>query len=89
MTARHEVLVKIVSQKGKCEQDHKVGEEWMLHGKTPEGICLGALPTILSAARALMFGASFPWESDPDATWVACPDPENPVVFEVRRLPNK
>ena len=89
MTKRQEVLVKVVSQKGKCELDHRVGEEWVLFEKTPEGICLGALQAILPAARALMFGASFPWESDPDATWVACPDPENPVVFEVRRLPNK
>jgi uncharacterized repeat protein (TIGR04076 family) len=33
-----------------------------------------------------MFGGSFPWEKDPDVTTVACPDPDNPVVFELRRL---
>ncbi|GAG37096.1 unnamed protein product, partial [marine sediment metagenome] len=37
------------------------------------------------SAQVLQFGGSFPWEDDPNRTTVACPDPANPVVFELRR----
>ena len=86
MAERYKVKVKVALQKGKCNREHQVGDEWILGTTTPEGICLGAMPPILSAARVLMFGGVFPHESDPDIARVACPDPDNPVVFELRRL---
>ena len=86
MAERYEVLVRVISQKGTCAFEHKVGEEWVIKGKTPEGICLPAFSALYPSARVLMFGGSFPWESDPDVATVACPDAENPVVFELRRL---
>lgn len=89
MAERYEVRVRVISQKGTCEQEHKVGEEWILGTKTPEGICLSAFYALFSNARVLMFGGALPWESDPDVSTVACPDAENPVVFELRRLPKK
>ena len=33
----------------------------------------------------LEFGGSLPWEPHPDKAFVACPDPHNIVVFELRR----
>ncbi len=89
MAERYDVLVKVVSQKGFCGQEHKVGDEWVIGRKTPEGICLSAFDALFPRARVLMFGGSFPWETDPDVSTVACPDAENPVVFELRRLPKK
>jgi len=89
MAERNEVLVRIISQEGTCVQEHKVGEEWVFGRYTPEGICLSAFDSLLSAARVLMFGGSFPWSDDPDAVTIACPDARNPVVFELRRLPKK
>ena len=89
MAERQEILVKVVSQKGKCEQEHKVGEQWVLGAKTPEGICCSALAALLPNARVLAFGGSLPWESDPDVSTVACPDAFNPVVFELKRLPRR
>lgn len=87
MAERYEVLVKVVSQKGTCVQEHKVGDEWVIGRKTPEGICLSAFDALFPNARVLMFGGVFPWETDPDVSTVACPDAKNPVVFELRRLP--
>ncbi len=87
MAERYEVAVKVISQKGTCAQEHKVGEEWVIGSKTPAGICLSAFNVLFPTARVLMFGGSFPWETDPDVTTVACPDAANPVVFELRRLP--
>jgi len=86
MAERYAVKIKVISQKGTCAYDHKVGEEWILNTKTPEGICLGAFNSLLSNARVLMFGGSFPWEPDPDVSTIACPDSENPVVFELRKV---
>ena len=85
MTERYEVAVKIISQKGTCEYGHKVGEEWVLKTKTPEGICLSAFNALYPYARTFMFGGAHSWDADKDVTTVACPDPDNPVVFELRR----
>ena len=86
MAERYDVVVRVVSQQGTCVHEHKVGDKWVMKAKTPEGICLTAFDALYPAARVLMFGGSFPWEADPDATTVACPDALNPVVFELRRL---
>ena len=86
MAEMYEVGVKVISQKGTCAYEHKVGEEWVIGKKTPQGICLSAFNAIFPPARVLMFGGSFPWETDPDVTTVACPDAKNPVVFELRRF---
>ncbi len=87
MAETYEVAIKVVSQKGTCAWGHKVGEKWVMGGKTPEGICLGAFNALHPDARVLRFSGSLPWESEPDTVTVACPDAENPVVFELRRLP--
>ena len=42
MADRYEVAVKVISQKGTCGHNHKVGDEWIFRGTTPEGLCLGA-----------------------------------------------
>ena len=87
MAESYKVSVKVISQKGTCEAGHKVGDRWIIGEKTPEGLCIFAFGSLLPFIMPLMFGASFPWEKDPDMTTVACPDADNPVVFELRRLP--
>jgi len=86
MAEMYEVAVKVVSQKGTCGAEHKVGDKWVIRGKTPEGICLAAFSALFPGAWVLMFGGAFPWETDSDVSTVACPDAANPVVFELRRL---
>ena len=86
MADRYDVAVKVVSQIGTCDNEHAVGEEWIIHSKTPEGMCLGAFNSILLDLRVLMFGGRLPWTEDPDVARIACPDAINPVVFELRRL---
>ena len=86
MADRYDVLVKVISQKGTCNAGHKVGDEWVIDGKTPEGICLSAFNALSHELRVLRYGGKFPWETDPDFTTVVCSDPNNPVLFELRRL---
>jgi uncharacterized repeat protein (TIGR04076 family) len=84
----HNVSIKVISQTGSCLEGHKVGDEWIMKGnRTPGGICYSAFISMCADIRVLRYGGSFPWrESDPDMGRVACPDAENPVVFELRRL---
>ncbi|MFC1991510.1 TIGR04076 family protein [Chloroflexota bacterium] len=79
------VVAKVISQRGTCEAGHKVGDEFIIGQKTPPGICSWAFYTLFPFAEVLQFGGSFPWEKDSNKTTIACPDPENPVIFELRR----
>jgi len=80
-----DVIAKVISQKGTCEAQHKVGDEFVIGEKTPPNLCSWAFHSIFPFAQVLQFGGSFPWEQDRNKATVACPDPENPVVFELRR----
>jgi len=87
MAGSYKVSIEVISQQGTCEAGHKVGDRWVIGEKTPENLCIFAFGSLLPSIMPLMFGASYPWEKDPDMTTVACPDPDNPMVFELRRLP--
>jgi len=80
-----EVIAKVISQRGTCAAGHKVGDKFAIGDKTPAGMCSWAFYTLFPFATVLQYGGAFPWEGDPKKTSVACPDPENPVVFELRR----
>jgi len=79
------VIAKVISQKGTCEAGHVVGDEFVMGQETTPGICSWAFCTLFPFAEVLQFGGSFPWEKDPNKATIACPDPENPVIFELRR----
>jgi len=79
------VTAKVISQKGTCDAQHKVGDEFVIGEQTPPNLCSWAFHAIFPCAQVLRFGGSFPWEQDRNKTTVACPDPGNLVVFELRR----
>jgi uncharacterized repeat protein (TIGR04076 family) len=80
-----DVIAKVISQKGTCVAQHKVGDEFVIGEKTPPNLCSWAFYSLFPFAQVLQFGGSFPWEPDRNKTTVACPDPADPVVFELRR----
>ena len=62
---------------------HKVGDKIIFDGKSIKGdICYSALMVL--KVYAMRYGAEFPWAKD--VIFNACPDHENPVVFEIRRI---
>ncbi len=85
----NDVIARIISQQGTCSAGHKEGDEFIISQSTPAGMCSWAYYTLFPFATVLQFGGSFPWEKDPDKTTVVCPDPESPVVFELRRAAKK
>jgi uncharacterized repeat protein (TIGR04076 family) len=80
MAEWHKVSVRVISQKGKCEAGHKVGDEFIIGDKLPAGMCSWAFYALFPFVAALESGGSFPWEADKDKTTVACPDPGNQVA---------
>jgi uncharacterized repeat protein (TIGR04076 family) len=81
------VKLRVVSQKGFCHLDHKIGDEIIVSESRIEGkICIHALYSMLPKAFAIMYGAKFPWVKDGENPRHACPDCKNPVVFELERI---
>jgi uncharacterized repeat protein (TIGR04076 family) len=79
------VVAKVISQKGICGAQHQAGDEFVIGQQLPPNLCSWAFYCLFPFAQVLQFGGSFPWEEDKNKTTVACPDPDNPVVFELRR----
>ena len=79
-----EVEARIISQKGSCDAGMREGDRFIIGQKTPAGMCAWAFHALFPFAQTLIFGGSFPWEREPATSVVACPDPDNPVVFELR-----
>ncbi|MFC1919527.1 TIGR04076 family protein [Chloroflexota bacterium] len=86
MAQSYDLIARVISQKGTCVNGHKAGDEFVLGDKAPAGMCSWAFSTLFPFANVLQFGGAFPWENDPDTASVACPDPDNPVVFQLRRV---
>ena len=80
-----DVIARVISQKGTCSAGHNLGDEFVMGEKTSSGMCSWAFYTLFPFAQVLQFGGSFPWEEDSNKAIVACPDPVNLVVFELRR----
>ena len=93
MANPEKVILKIVSVKGTCAAGHYVGQEFDLSkdfflglSGDPRAICPSAFHAIFPSWRVLRHGGGYPWEEDRDKTTVACPDPFNPVLMELRRV---
>ncbi len=82
----YEVVAKVVSQEGHCAAGHKVGDEFVIGDMTPPGMCCWAFYVLFPFVSVLQLGGGFPWEPSQHKTTIACPDPANPVVFELRRV---
>lgn len=82
------VVATVTSTKGECSH-HQVGDQVVYRGRSIEGsFCPSAMVGLMSVMYAMRYGAEFPWSDSKDTTSYACPDPHNPVVFEVRRIPD-
>ncbi len=80
-----EVIAEVISQKGTCAAGHKVGDEFKIGQQATPNLCSWAFYTLFPFATVLQFGGSFPWGDHADEITVPCPDPDNPVVFKLRR----
>jgi len=81
------IVARVIKQEGYCIAGHQVGDEVVFDGETVQGmVCIHALYSFLPKVFAMRYGAEFSWLDDRDVATHACPDAENPVVFEIRRV---
>lgn len=78
------IVLRIASKKGTCQFNHHVGQEFELGLGTPAGLCPGAYNSAHPTIFAMQFGARFPWANADGSVHIACPDPENQVVMEIK-----
>lgn len=85
---KYKVIATIVEIRGegKCSYGHQVGDRFEFTGFTPGGLCQFAYDALRSAVAALLYGGQFPWAENSEVSTWACPDPERPVIFELRRV---
>lgn len=81
----YRVIARVISQKGTCVAGHKIGEEFILSDTTPSNMCSWAFFALFPFYSVMKYGGSFPWEKDQNRCTVVCPDPDNPVTFELIR----
>ncbi len=74
------VIIKVVSVKGKCDYNHKPGQEFQ-HPFV--GLCPYALNTLWPYIVTKRFGGKIPWEKK-NKLKISCPNPNDLVVFELR-----
>jgi uncharacterized repeat protein (TIGR04076 family) len=83
-----EIEVKRIEGTGICPAHHKIGDIFKVTGpEKVEGLCGWAYHALLPFMTVLRFGGEFPWEENMDVAVVCCPDPNNSVIFEIRRTP--
>lgn len=76
----------VIEQKGHCVAGHKVGDKFDLNDIKAPPICRPLLNALNAQAMALKYGSNIPWLKDKDITRIVCPDPENPLVVEIKRI---
>ena len=87
------VRLRVTSQTGVRHAGHKVGDVFEFESEPPfhnlgpdKQICGAALSSAWPFVWAVRFGANFPSHMCGEyGVRAACPDPENPVAFEVWR----
>lgn len=82
----YKVIATVKSIGGVCAF-HEVGDQIIYDGRSIEGhFCGSAFVAMMPTMYAMRYVAEFPWLEGKDVTTFACPDAENPVVFEIRRV---
>lgn len=85
-TGMDKVKITVKSIDGQCQAGHCVGETIVVDNLLLSGyLCPEALHVLWPFVQVLRFRGKFPW-GDEDGIQVPCPDAENLVRFEVRRM---
>jgi uncharacterized repeat protein (TIGR04076 family) len=84
-TKMYDVVIKLIGNRSPCHIGHKIGQEWNFNWVTPPEMCGLAFNTLYPIALAFQFGATFPWQEEPDVITITCPDVEVNNIFELRR----
>ena len=80
------ITVEKILEGGLCPFGLREGDSFIIKDvKIPKDFCSWAFQSIYPFITALRFGGEFPWE-EKGVSRVCCPDPNNPVVFTLKRV---
>ena len=87
MATFYKILVTVKSVNGKCDAGLKVGDTFEIIGPKliQGGICIPALGAIYPYVNAMKYGEPYFLEGK-EVHESCCPDPKNPVIFEISRV---
>ncbi|MGI9859847.1 TIGR04076 family protein [Moorella naiadis] len=82
--------IKIVVERVACHPErgtchcHQEGQEFTFDfERCPADFCAAAFHSLWPHLRVLELGGRHPWDAEEGVTFVACPDPNKPVVFKI------
>ncbi len=79
--------VKEIQGGGHCPLGYREGHSWTFYGPAvPKDFCSWALQAVFPFISVLRFGGVLPWEENQNSALACCPDPNNPVVFLLKRI---
>ena len=83
-----QIKVKVINilEGGVCPLGLKIGDEFIFKHLPPPDFCHWAFNCLFPFIATLRFGGDIPWEEKKGTCRVCCPDPNNPVVFEISRI---
>jgi len=87
----YRIIIRAVRSKNQCPV-YKVGDTITYEDEELVGkICPTAFAALWPIIYAMRFGARFPWCDDKhsDLVYFQCPDIEDTIEFEIRRIPAK
>ena len=93
------LVARITDIGGHCRAGHKIGEKFDVHlyeegewgtetrknTRTP-AMCSHLYFALFPYISVLQYGGEFPWMDNKDLFYMNCPDPDNCVSVEVRRI---
>ena len=82
----NKVVAKVIETKGDCTIGMKPGDEFELSVHRCGYFCGLFYHNILQWITTLQFGGKFPIGDDPDVMYWECPNPNNRVKVELRRV---
>lgn len=82
----HRVVARVTGVKGHCYWGHQAGQEMEVSCHNTGGMCGFLYHDIFPSISMLQFGGAFPW-GEKDVVEVECPDRQNVVKVQLRRLP--
>ncbi len=80
------IVVEVISIKGECGAGHKVGDKIIFENDQVKGkFCFSAMYSMIPKIFAMKYEANFPWLKNKNVATHACPDGQNPVIFQITR----
>lgn len=83
-----QVTITEIQGRGECPVGFKKGDTWVIDSYiTPTNFCMVAFVAIYPKITTMRHGGESPWGKESDVTYACCTDWNNPVTYEIRRLP--